>query len=549
VGKHSRDAPSDHLGPEEDDSAERVSTVAGSGPSEELAAPGGRPVVDEVAVARTPSRDLVTVGATAPSAPAPNEPAPNAPAPNEPAPNEPAPHEPAPNEPAPNEPAPNEPAPNAPAPNEPAAAPVRAALPPVPSFRASDRTPAPRHDAPVTPGRAARRQDRTQRSRVRRRAGLAGVVALALLAVAGSALLVREATRTAAVPPAPVGRTQVTVLLALGDGGPTGDEAALLAGDPVARTASVALLPSRTLATVTGRGQLPLGKAVATRDTSAAAAAVSDLLGVTVDGVWRLAPETFAGLIDTLGGVTVDVDRDVTAGGAVVLHAGPGQHLGGASAVAFAQSLDPSEDETARLARLQTVLDAVIAALPGDPAKLATTVAALGGGSEVTLPPDRLTVVLSQLVAARTRSASPVFSILPVTTLEAGGDTVSYRVEEAGLRDYVQANLAASVPPGARAGAVRVFVVNGTLEYGVGTAARQRLVAAGLSFVDSKNDTQGGRQASAVLVRDATDASRHAGERVAAALGLPTSAVQVAEHQQDAADVVVITGADFHVAP
>jgi len=48
-----------------------------------------------------------------------------------------------------------------------------------------------------------------------------------------------------------------------------------------------------------------------------------------------------------------------------------------------------------------------------------------------------------------------------------------------------------------------------------------------------------------VLVKDATPQSRTQGERVAAALGLPASALQVAPAPQDVADVVVVTGADF----
>lgn len=441
-------------------------------------------------------------------------------------------------------------APSPPPRPEPAAVPApRAALPPVPSFRPVAPPPS-RTRLEVTPSRAARRrQSRAQRSRARRRAGLAVVVVVVLLGVAVAALLVREVTRTEAPAPPAAGRTQTTVLFALGDASPDGDEAALLAGDPAAQTASVALLPSRTLTTVIGRGQLPLGRAVAGPDATTAAAAVSDLLGVTVDGRWRLSPETFAALVDGVGGVTVDVDRDIVQGGAVVLRAGPGQRLTGPLALAFAQSLEPSEDEAARLSRLQGVLDSLLAALPTNPAALQASLGALDAGSESTLPVPRLAGVLVDLATARTRSAAPVFSILPVTTLDSGGDAVAYRVDPAGLRDYVQANLAASVPPGALSGGTRVFVYNGTLTYGVGTAARARLVAAGMSFVGSKNETQGGRVTSVVLVRDATEPERHRGEQVAAALGLPASAVQVAVHQQDAADVVVLTGADFAVSP
>jgi len=428
----------------------------------------------------------------------------------------------------------------------PAPAPVvRAPLPPVPAYRgeAPASAPAP---ALVAPSGHAARTRRARRARTGRRLALGlVVVVVAGGAVVATGLAMRQPTASAPRPVLAAGRTQSTVLFALAD--PRGDEAALLAGDPVARTASVTLLPSRTVTSVTGRGQLPLGKAVAQTDPAAATAAVSDLLGLTVDGAWRLTPDALAALVDGVGGVPVTVDRDITVGGAVVLHAGPGQRLMGSAAVTFAQALDPAEDESARLARLQAVLDGVLTALPADPPALAARVSALGGGSESTLAPPRLAQVLAQLVAVRARPGVPIFSILPVTTLSSGGDAVTYRVDERAFDSYVAATLAASVPPGARAGAVRVFVYSGTLEHGVGAAARQRLVDAGLVFVGSKNETQPGRATSVVLVPDATDPSRREGSRVAKALGLPVTAVQVAATAQDAADVVVLVGADFTV--
>jgi len=332
------------------------------------------------------------------------------------------------------------------------------------------------------------------------------------------------------------------VLFALDD--PGGDEVALLAADPVQHSGSVALLPSRLVTSVPGSGQLPLGQAVATPDQGVASAAVSDLLGVTVDGSWRVDAGAFAHLVDAVGGVQVTVDREITGGGAVVLSAGP-QRLAGAAAVQFAQSLADNEDESARLARVQAVLDALLAGLPAGAQQLQDLLAASGGGSVSTLPLPRLAQVLEQLRSSRSAATSPLFTILPVLPLDAGGGAPSYRVDDQGLAAYVSANLAASVPAGARAGGVRVFVYNGTLAYGVGTAARARLVAAGMSFVGSRNDTSSGRDTSVVLVKDATPQSRTQGERVAAALGLPASALQVAPAPQDVADVVVITGADF----
>ncbi len=430
-------------------------------------------------------------------------------------------------------------------PAESAASP-RLPLPPVPTFR-SQSAEAAAHaltpPAPTTRAPARRPAGRT-RHRGRRRL-IAGAVVVAVLAATAGVLPRRHRSArpaTAVVAPGPAARSQATVLFALDD--PGGDEAALLAADPVQHSGSVALLPSRLVTSVPGSGQLPLGQAVATPDQGVASAAVSDLLGVTVDGSWRVDAGAFAHLVDAVGGVQVTVDREITGGGAVVLSAGP-QRLAGAAAVQFAQSLADNEDESARLARVQAVLDALLAGLPAGAQQLQDLLAASGGGSVSTLPLPRLAQVLEQLRSSRSAATSPLFTILPVLPLDAGGGAPSYRVDDKGLAAYVSANLAASVPPGARAGGVRVFVYNGTLAYGVGTAARARLVAAGMSFVGSRNDTSSGRDTSVVLVKDATPQSRTQGERVAAALGLPASALQVAPAPQDVADVVVITGADF----
>jgi hypothetical protein len=48
-----------------------------------------------------------------------------------------------------------------------------------------------------------------------------------------------------------------------------------------------------------------------------------------------------------------------------------------------------------------------------------------------------------------------------------------------------------------------------------------------------------------VIVEDASPESVALGEKVAEALGVPATAVQVAEDGQNVADVVVILGADF----
>ena len=207
----------------------------------------------------------------------------------------------------------------------------------------------------------------------------------------------------------------------------------------------------------------------------------------------------------------------------------------------------PVRTRPARLARLQRVLQGLLAVLPAQASRLPASLGALGAGSESTLSPALLAAQLVNAESGNRTAAvpGPMFSILPVTTIDSGGATSAYRVDPVAMASYVSQNLAASVPPGALAGGIRVFVYNGTLQYGVGAAARQKLVNAGLSFVGSDNESAPSDAASVVLVPDGTDASRAMGVRVARALGLPASSIEVSNLPQTVADVIVIAGSDF----
>jgi hypothetical protein len=64
-------------------------------------------------------------------------------------------------------------------------------------------------------------------------------------------------------------------------------------------------------------------------------------------------------------------------------------------------------------------------------------------------------------------------------------------------------------------------------------------------YINGGNAEQFDQPATLVIVEDASTASVELGQKVAEALGVPATAVQVAEDGQNVADVVVILGADF----
>lgn len=427
--------------------------------------------------------------------------------------------------------------------------PLPGARPPVPTRGAP---PPPAGPTFVVAPRKSRRALRAERRRQQRRrigaAGIAGIVVAAIAIGVGVGFGVHNATTG----DSNSGRTQQTLLMSVVGADGVALENALLAthGPSDSAQAVEVLVPSRVITDVCGFGtlqfgailKLPGGARVAQR-------AASDLLGgVTVDGTWVLTTTQLAQLVDSVGGVTVDVDTDVIqrgAGGArvLVVPKGSGQRLNGSRAVAFATYVAPGEDASGVLARFQSVLDGVLTQLPSSSTAAATTLSRLGRGAASTLGVQRLARILTS-VAADVRANNALPTDLPTVKIDSGGSP-SYRVDTQATTRLVSSNLGDSWPEAARHPRVRVFVQNGVGTPGLVDAACSRLTARGFAFAGSGNASQFGFTTSKVLVFDSTVAAAQVGNRVAAALRLPASDVEVSSQGQNVADVVVILGKDF----
>ncbi|MGN6332803.1 MAG: LCP family protein [Motilibacteraceae bacterium] len=382
-------------------------------------------------------------------------------------------------------------------------------------------------------------------SRARRGRLLVAAVAVAVvvLLVAGAGVLLSRRPGAAVPAPAAAATGRVLLVQVVGPDG-HGQLAALLGTSqgPAGTGGSVVLVPTRLLVDVTGAGTVPLADAAA-RPDPAAAHALTDLLGLRIDGTWTLPVAGLAALVDRVGGVDVQVDQDVavrSTGGELTVPAGR-QHLDGRTAAAYATVLDSTEPEQARLARFDDVLRAVLAALPADRAATAAVVRASGGSSTLAGPDLVAALVRLHSVVA---SGSATYDTLPVRGIDSGGDVALYGLDTAAARTELGQDFPGAMQA-AGPGSVRVLVENGVGTPGLLDAARSRLVARGLVFRDGGNASRFGLPASAVLVPDATAQSTAEGRRVATVLGLPASAVQVSGRGQTVADVVVVLGADF----
>ena len=219
------------------------------------------------------------------------------------------------------------------------------------------------------------------------------------------------------------------------------------------------------------------------------------------------------------------------------------QLVDGARATQFLRYLAPGEQEQARLARLQEVVDGLLNALPTATAQVTTALSTLGQRSDSSIPAPQLASFLVGL-AGDGRGDQLQYDSLPVIPIDPGDGVTSFRVDPQAVQSLVDRLLAQSVPPGVRQTGNRVLVLNGVGTPGLGEKVRAKLVPAGFVFVGSRNNATFGVARSRVLVKDASQTSQALGARVAKALGLPADAVQTAD-LGSIADVIVVVGGDF----
>jgi hypothetical protein len=397
--------------------------------------------------------------------------------------------------------------------------------------------------------RAAEREARRRAAR-RRTLGLVGAaVVLALVAAGvGGWLLLRGDGTVEAGPATSRSPRQLTTLVQVTGVDGTAAASTLLGTTERGGGAVSLLVPSRLSVNAASAGDMPFGEAVTLPDPTASAAALTDLLGVSVKDAWVLTRPGLAALVDAVGGVRAAVDVDVvetdTKGDKTVVVRAGTQQLNGAAAAAYATYLAGDEPEQSRLARFDEVFTGAAAALPTDPAAVVALLGKLGDGSRSTLAPAALADRLEVLRAAAA-NGSLVRDVLPVTEIDTGDTTTSYGLDAGQAAAKMASLFAGNVQKDASGETLRVLVENGVGTPGLVDKARSKLVDAGFRFINGGNASPFSNDPSAILVPDGTDESIGRGNRVAEALGLPTSAVTTSDRGQTVADVIVILGKDF----
>jgi anionic cell wall polymer biosynthesis LytR-Cps2A-Psr (LCP) family protein len=410
----------------------------------------------------------------------------------------------------------------------------------------------------VPDSRAARRRAQEEASRAQSHRthfrlavlGIAVVVGIALLALAWNWWSGRpgDPQPTPSASATGTAITQPTLLLQV-----TAEEdiavanSLLSVGGPLGR-ANMIGVPQNTLMDVATGGTLPFGQIARLPDPDGSADALSDAIGVNVDGTLKMDTAALSGLVDAVGGITADVDVDVLETApdgtqTILVPAGPGQVLQGPAAAAFATYLGEGETEEARIARFTQVFRLAVGSLPADITQVETILAQLGASAESTVPFDQLAAFFVRL-QADIAADDVVYRNLPVKPIDAGGPA-AYRVDNDAAAEMVSELLPEAVRTPGPNSKVRVLVQNGVGSPGLNAAARQLLVDASFTYVNGGNAPQFGQAATVIIVPDTTSESIAWGQQIAAALEVPESAVQVAIDGQSVADVIVVLGGDF----
>jgi hypothetical protein len=414
----------------------------------------------------------------------------------------------------------------------------------------------PRHESasgvvrgPVGPGEPQPRAD------WRLNVWLVGLVAAVLAVFLGTGWTVRALPGAdepgPAHPPAPQASAEPEaatttparsiVFVLTGAGGVTA-AAAVVGADE--KRATCVLTPRRLVVDVRGSGPKPLASAFAASDATGVTA-VSDTLGVRVDGAWRLSGAGLAELVDDVAGpagVRIDRTLRVRDDGAVVGGNGPREALSGAEAAAYALTAPRDASEAERQARFYAVLDGMLDALPDDAAARRAALDRLGRASTSTLPPEQFHSLLGDLHRhAETETVED--RALPVVPAPRGRPR-GYDVDAPRFRALLSGPLADVRRP------VKVLVQSDGESAKATAAVKSRLAKARLSYVaDARTDEKGPQPASrppTTTIRTGqspTDLDR--AREIAAALELPASAIETRRVRDAAYDVLVELGADL----
>lgn len=316
----------------------------------------------------------------------------------------------------------------------------------------------------------------------------------------------------------------------------------LIASDPDRGRGAVGYIPAGTAVEVPGRGLQSLGDAYRTGGIPLLLVTAENLLGITLDRYVEISDGDLSAIAQQIAPLTVDVPSEVR------VKAGPGTNR-----VIFtkgAQSLSPEfierllytvgvdGDEASLGARHIAFWDAVFDRYSDDPQELRRSLRRSEGafGKTDGAPAE----VIEEIVrVASLPSASRSLRTLSVSPLQVPGATL-YVAEASEIEAFVTDVAGAEV---ATQDQVRVQILNGNGEPGIGQEVATRLVGEGFRVILSGNARSLDHEETLIITYDSDAESRALAERARELLGV--GEVQVSTQDQGIVDLTIVVGKDF----
>jgi len=270
---------------------------------------------------------------------------------------------------------------------------------------------------------------------VARRVIIVGVGALVIVLGLGLVSIVRS-DGVPAPDPSPAPQVEQTLLLQVLDGdGYAVANSVIGVEPPQDEPLTTILVIPGSLLVPGGDDSVTLGLTPQSPDTLAGLVALEQVLGLRVDAGLTLDRLAFAGLVDGVNGVWVELERPVLLpeigddGRLRVL--GPGWvKMDGVAAADYAVLRVPGESEAARMERFSAILRSVIAALPPTDDQLRQLVTSLGSLAQSTVPTEDLVPFLLS-VRTDVEFGDVRIDTLPVEVIRGGARPASVAAPQA----------------------------------------------------------------------------------------------------------------------
>lgn len=316
----------------------------------------------------------------------------------------------------------------------------------------------------------------------------------------------------------------------------------LMTADEEEGTGSIIYMPAHTAVEVPGRGLQGLDDAWQTGGVPLVLVTLENLLGIGIDGYLEMSANDALVALEKVGSLSVDVPEDVrvSAGGSrvrLILAAGE-QTLAPPFVVdlLYTPGLDANDIELG--SRHLSFWDALFDRFAEEPDVLGRAIRGAEGALATSdTSPERLGRLFRDLAALP--AASRTIRALPVTPLEVPGNRL-YATDETEVAEFM-AEVVGDRPSGEDP--IRVQILNGNGEPGIGQVVADRLVGHGFRVILSGNARRLNYRTTKIITYDASAEGQGLARRAQELLEV--GEVQVSVQEQGIVDLTIVVGKDF----